>query len=108
MPANRALEQLPCYDSIFKARLALKAGKPLPAERQTSPVKSQTAHIHQDFFSFGELAHRWRCSRGTVYNRLRLVNAKVLDFSPRGRRSRKAVSLKTVLEIENRLSKPLR
>jgi hypothetical protein len=33
----------------------------------------------QDFFSIPELALRWRCSRGTVYNLIR--GEKVLDFA---------------------------
>jgi hypothetical protein len=61
-----------------------------------------------DFLSIAELAPRWCCSRGTVYNRLRGAGAKVLDFGLRGKRSRKAVSLKAVLEIENRQTKRLR
>jgi predicted DNA-binding protein YlxM (UPF0122 family) len=61
----------------------------------------------QDFFSFSELAKRWRVSRGTVYNRLRAAGVKVLDFSAAGKRSRKVVSTKVVLEIEARNSKRL-
>jgi hypothetical protein len=61
-----------------------------------------------DFFSIGELATRWRCSRGTVYNRLRAVGAKVLDFATApGKRSKKAVSIGVVLQIENRKTKAL-
>jgi hypothetical protein len=61
-----------------------------------------------DFFSIGELAERWRCSRGTVYNRLRAVGAKVLDFATApGRRSKKAVPAGVVLQIENRKTKVL-
>jgi hypothetical protein len=61
----------------------------------------------QEFYSIDELAERWRCSRGTVYNRLRGAGAKVLDFSAPGKRSRKAVSANTILEIENRRTKRL-
>jgi hypothetical protein len=60
------------------------------------------ALVRQDFFSVGELATRWRCSRGTVYNRLRSVGAKVLDFAPSGKRGKKAVPSSTVLQIESR------
>jgi hypothetical protein len=41
------------------------------------------------FFSISELATRWRCSRATVYNRLRAVGAKVLDFAPSGKKGKK-------------------
>ena len=78
-----------------------------PEERPKPAVIPQTAPVHQDFFSIGDLATRWRCSRGSVYNRLRRVGASVLDFAPRGKRSRKAVSLKAVLDIEVRQSKRL-
>ena len=53
----------------------------------------------REYFSIAELADRWRCSRGTVYNRLRAVGAKTLDFAARGE---KAVSVKTVLHMHTR------
>jgi hypothetical protein len=40
----------------------------------------------REYYSIGELADRWRVSRGTVYNRLRSTGAKVLDFASSGRR----------------------
>jgi hypothetical protein len=61
----------------------------------------------QTFFSIGELAERWRCSRGTVYNRLRAVGAKVLDFGASGKKSKKAVPVNVVLEIENQRTRRL-
>jgi len=61
----------------------------------------------QEFFSILDLAKRWRVSRGTVYNRLRATGARVLDFAAAGKRSRKVVSTKVVLEIEARNSKRL-
>ena len=54
----------------------------------------------QNYLSILQLGDRWQCSRGTVYNRLRAVGAKVLDFAPRGKRGRKVVSLSVVLQIE--------
>ncbi len=61
----------------------------------------------QPYFSINELAARWRCSRGTVYNRLRAAGAKVLDFAPRGKRGKKAVAAAVVAEIEARQTKRL-
>lgn len=43
----------------------------------------------QEYFSISELAERWRCSRGTVYNRLRATRAEVLDFASRGKKGEK-------------------
>jgi predicted DNA-binding protein YlxM (UPF0122 family) len=63
--------------------------------------------INQSFYSIGELAKRWRCSRGTVYNRLRAVGAKVLSFSPSGKKGKKAVSAMVVTEIEAQNTKRL-
>jgi hypothetical protein len=60
---------------------------------------------NQDFYSVLELAKRWRCSRGTVYNRLRAAGARVLDFAAAGKRGRKVVATKVVLEIEARNTK---
>ena len=50
-----------------------------------------------EYFSIAELAERWRCSRGTVYNRLRKVRADILDFAARGREGKKLVSAGTCL-----------
>jgi hypothetical protein len=60
-----------------------------------------------EFLSIPELAERWRCSRGTVYNRLRATGARVLDFAPTGKRGRKVISMKTVLDIESQKLKRL-
>jgi hypothetical protein len=54
----------------------------------------------QEYYSIGDLAIRWRVSRGTVYNRLRSARAKVLDFSAPGKRSKKAVHVSVILQIE--------
>jgi hypothetical protein len=60
-----------------------------------------------EYFSFTELAERWRCSRGTVYNRLRAVGAEVLDFAAPGKKGKKVVALTAVLRIEDRRTKRL-
>lgn len=61
----------------------------------------------REYYSIGELADRWRVSRGTVYNRLRSAGAKVLDFAASGRRGKKVVSVSVVLQIEARKTKKL-
>lgn len=61
----------------------------------------------QEYFSISEIANRWRCSRGTVYNRLRAEGARVLDFAAPGKKSKKAVSAQVVLQIESRKTKKL-
>ena len=71
-------------------------------EPRQAPVQNE-----RKYFSISELADRWRCSRGTVYNRLRTAGAQVFDPAPRGKRGRKAVSLDVVLEIEARHTKRL-
>jgi hypothetical protein len=68
-------------------------------------LESREPSVKQEFFSMAELAARWRCSRGTVYNRLRRLGAKVLDFSANGKKSKKAVPLFVVLQIEARQTK---
>jgi hypothetical protein len=69
----------------------------------------QTAKVPttQEYFSISELAARWRCSRGTVYNRLRAVAAEILDFAPRGKKGKKVVRAKTVFQIEERHTRRL-
>jgi len=56
----------------------------------------------QEYYSMAELAGRWRCSRGTVYNRLRAEGAQVLDFAQRGKKGRKVVPVAVVKQIEAR------
>jgi predicted DNA-binding protein YlxM (UPF0122 family) len=63
-------------------------------------TSTQTAQKKQEYFSFVELAERWRCSRGTVYNRLRRVQAEILDFAPRGKKGKKVVRAATVFVVE--------
>jgi hypothetical protein len=61
----------------------------------------------QPYLSIPELASRWRCSRGTVYNRLRLAGVKVLDFAVAGRKSKKLVAAAVVLHLEAKYTKAL-
>jgi hypothetical protein len=61
----------------------------------------------QEYFSIAELAQRWRCSRGTVYNRLRALGVEVLDFASRGKKGKKVVRAKTVFQIEERRTRRL-
>jgi hypothetical protein len=98
------LEYPPLPKSVVKKLLAddLRPRKNPPKTAQPNAPSAPT-----DYFSIKELAERWRCSRGTVYNRLRAFAVEVLDFAPRGKRSRKAVSRKNVLEIEKHRSKRL-
>jgi hypothetical protein len=53
----------------------------------------------QPFFSIPDLANRWRCSRASVYNRLR--GERVVDFAARGGKGHKLVPLEVVLKIES-------
>jgi hypothetical protein len=50
------------------------------------------------YFSIPELASRWRCSRGTVYNVIR--GEKVLDFAASGHKGKKLVPREVVYRIE--------
>src|SRR5260370_37727114 len=58
----------------------------------------------QEYFSIPDLAKRWRCSRGTGYNRLRVHGAKVLDFVPNGQRGKIFVAASAVMLLELPLS----
>jgi hypothetical protein len=61
----------------------------------------------QAFFSIQELADRWRCSRGTVRNRLRASGASMLDFAGPGKRGKKAIAAGVVFQLENLKSKKI-
>ena len=66
-----------------------------------SPGALQPAGDLPPFFSIADLATRWRCSRGSVYNWLR--GRKVLHFAPKGSKGRTLVPCATVVEIEKHL-----
>jgi hypothetical protein len=61
----------------------------------------------QNFYSIQDLAERWRCSRGSVYNRLRAAGAQVLDFAAAGKRGSKLVPSAVVQQLENAKMKRL-
>jgi hypothetical protein len=55
------------------------------------------------FLTIPEIADRWRCSRGTVYNRLVRLRIKILDFAaPGATRGKKVVPRSAILEVESR------
>ena len=83
--------------------------KTIGSDHWRDPLRSdeRSKATHQDFFSIEELARRWHCCRGTVYNRIRLAGAKVLDFSVEGRKSKKLVSARVVYQMEARFTKAL-
>jgi hypothetical protein len=66
-----------------------------------------SAEASRAFFSIPDLAERWCCSRGTVYNRLRFAGAKVLDFAASGKKGKKLIPAQTVFQIESRHLKAL-
>jgi hypothetical protein len=70
-------------------------------------IDRHSKSTRQEFFSIAELAIRWRCSRGTIYNRLRLAGVKVLDFGVAGGKSKKLVAAAVVLSLEAKFNKAL-
>jgi hypothetical protein len=60
--------------------------------------KPQPAAAQQPFYSIPELAERWRCSRASVYNRIR--GERVVDFAATGKKGHKLVPFEVVLKIE--------
>jgi hypothetical protein len=104
--AVRALEEF-----LGQARTVLPATSKKPKiarEWRRKAVTPKMPGAPQDYLTFSELAKRWGCSWGTVQNRIRAVHAQVLDFAPRGKRGKKVIALKAVLEIERRNTKRLR
>jgi len=86
------------------SELAVLLGIQESVIRETIAVHGQD---RQQYYSIGELAIRWRVSRGTVYNRLRLAGAKVLDFSSPGKRSKKTVHVSVIRQIEAQRTRKL-
>ena len=81
----------------------------VPSKEPARVIRQRIArgHAGQEYFSIAELADRWRCSRGTVYNRLRGAGAKVLDFSLPGKKCKKLVHAEVVFQIEAKKTKRL-
>ena len=73
-----------------------------------SAYRERVLRTQPEYFSFAELAQRWRCSRATVYNRLRGVGAEVLDFASPGKKGKKVIAVDAVFQIEERRMKRLR
>jgi len=125
MPALGVENQLRAENTATATFLALAAiligtlwllGATFPTPPITSDYASSlpphsssryNANRQQAFYSIPELAVRWRCSRGTVYNRLRFAGAKVLDFASAGKKGKKLVPALTVFQIESRYMKVL-
>lgn len=72
---------------------------PTPGQMTAGASTGEPAPM-QAFFSMADLASRWRCSRGTVYNIIR--GEKVLDFAAPGRRGKKLVPQEVVRRIEQK------
>lgn len=85
------------------------AVQPFPSAlvRQEGPARQRPEPVHREFYSIPELAERWRCSRGTVYNRLRKAGVKVMDWADRGKKSKKAVRASDIYQIETQQMKRL-
>jgi hypothetical protein len=114
-PEDAAFSSLVFLIAVLIASLAL-LGATVPAPsiapndvRSLPPHSSSrdNSHRQQPFYSIPELAVRWRCSRGTVYNRLRFAGAKVLDFASAGKKGKKLVPALTVFQIESKHLKAL-
>lgn len=58
------------------------------------------------YFSIEELAERWCCSRGSVYNWIR--GETVVDFARPGHKGKKLVPREVVLRIEQKHTKNFR
>jgi hypothetical protein len=66
--------------------------------RETTEPEDRLPKL-RPFYSIPELADRWRCSRASVYNRIR--GEKVVDFAARGKKGHKLVPLEVVLKLES-------
>jgi hypothetical protein len=65
-------------------------------------MNNRSSSVRRDFYTIRQLADRWSCSRGTVYNVLRSTGTKVVDFAAKGRKGHKLVPVAAVEEIERK------
>ena len=101
---NRSLFNFP-KESFSRVHVALHAPQSRDSRLLTRTVASQrqiaipsAPFETRPFYSIADLAERWRCSRASVYNRLR--GQHVVDFAAAGRKGHKLVPLEIVLKIE--------
>jgi hypothetical protein len=71
-----------------------------------APESKPSSSTLPPFFSIQDLAKRWRCSRASVYNRIR--GERVVDFAATGKKGHKLVPLDVVLKIERSHQRVLR
>jgi biotin operon repressor len=107
VPSPETVVKLAKGNSDLRAGLLAELAAVLGISECAVRERISRAWTPQEFFSIPELAERWRCSRGTVYNRLRASGASILDFAPRGRKGKKIVASKIVRHIEQRWTKRL-
>ncbi len=74
----------------------------------TQPKATSDKPVSREFYTVQQLAERWSCSRGTVYNVLRSTGTKVVDFAARGRKGHKLVPVAAVEEIERKKLRRIR
>jgi hypothetical protein len=72
-----------------------------------STLSSRTISNNKNFFTIADLAQRWSCSRGSVYNYLRDAAASIVDFAPKGKKGKKLVPLEVVERIERQRTKKI-
>jgi len=85
--------------SGFGKGLFFEQGELTDGERRTNRDQKPRAETGRAaFYSNSDLADRWRCSRGSVYNRPR--GERVMDLAAPGRRGHKLIPLETVQKIE--------
>lgn len=105
--SQRLFERLDRENPRVDPAIFEKLTRHLSRGRRQDSLKPDGA-VPQDFLSIAELAKRWRCSRGTVYNVFRRLHLKFTDLGPPRKRGKKAVPMATVLEIEKKLGKMVR
>jgi hypothetical protein len=68
-------------------------------------IENRGPSTPKPFFTIRELADRWGCSRGSVYNYLRDAAARVVDFAGQGKKGKKLIPLEVVERIERQRTK---
>ncbi len=70
-----------------------------------SALESRAISNNKKFLTISELAKRWSCSRGSVYNYLRDAAAWIIDFASKGKKGKKLVPFEVVERIERQRTK---
>src|ERR1700733_9855539 len=76
-----------------------------PVDAVIAAIETQRRNFNKPFYTFQDLALRWQCSRGSIYNIVRKYDVKTMNLSRGKKRGKQLVPAATVERIERQSTK---